>query len=737
MKKKKRKRKSCIGRRRKYTKSGGKTKHPGQGVIPAPAPAKRPRTTIPHVKTQELPTTTTAKEKRVAIYVYWNDSLGASGPTTWQGRDGAIASIRRELNIPTGSYNTIKKVLEDAWDLHLQGKQYTGTHRSTGKTSNNKPLIAPGSTDEQLVADLIEDGCSIEDTTEYVNIARKADNPNKVHVGESAVRTVILRLNPNRSAVSATAQGSLDPDSAWSIARRLQFQQHRLRLGRQKFRRLPVIDQLRACFQNLTSFKYTVCVHIHTCARNPPPRNHSHTLVCTQLYQVTYWDETHPKCTLGGLSKGQDQLRFPRGPNGRLDVKQGQLNPKKFWLNHKYGQEIRIMLGCVMKKDSKGNDVGVRLPVFDYTGCWVHSIGTYEDVHIPAQIHRVKTGGANGWTEGRRKLTDPLFKGDTILRMPGIKKKTAEKLEQAGVMLVNDFCKSITDVNLKNKILAIRGVGKKGLQKWQTLAMSAHEGEYVSKFVDHRRAENPYKSKYGDDWRRHVANDLRTHNAVCVTELIEHMVNESAKFYKNTKYEDTWYFYHDALSQLSDKKTKAWMREKGYMKRWLLPVNGCCAGTLFFGRPVGNTPEVMPWDAFLNRDVHARVRRYSVMSRFIKQAGPDHPLWSKRFDTSTPKRMLHAYMRVLDPVTGVCPSSKRIVEDIKRCWGKNIDAIVKARGIRVPNLGCRSGKRAESGVDKRGGLRKKKKYVGLTDMHPDAALIWEARRELSRSKFEK
>ena len=127
MKKKKRKRKSCIGRRRKYTKSGGKTKHPGQGVIPAPAPAKRPRTTIPHVKTQELPTTTTAKEKRVAIYVYWNDSLGASGPTTWQGRDGAIASIRRELNIPTGSYNTIKKVLEDAsraFHLYLSHLQH-------------------------------------------------------------------------------------------------------------------------------------------------------------------------------------------------------------------------------------------------------------------------------------------------------------------------------------------------------------------------------------------------------------------------------------------------------------------------------------------------------------------------------------------------------------------------------------------------------------------------------------
>ena len=81
-------------------------------------------------------------------------------------------------------------------------------------------------------------------------------------MGASAVLTAILRLNLDRSVVSASAQGSLDPDSAWAIARRVQFQQHRLRLGRQKFRRLPVIDRLRPYFQNLTSFKYTKIVAI-------------------------------------------------------------------------------------------------------------------------------------------------------------------------------------------------------------------------------------------------------------------------------------------------------------------------------------------------------------------------------------------------------------------------------------------------------------------------------------------
>jgi hypothetical protein len=35
-----------------------------------------------------------------------------------------------------------------------------------------------------------------------------------------------------------------------------------------------------------------------------------------------------------------------------------------------------------------------------------------------------------------------------------------------------------------------------------------------------------------------------------------------------------WFFYHDALSQMTCSETGKWMKEQGYYKRWLLPQSG-------------------------------------------------------------------------------------------------------------------------------------------------------------------
>ena len=123
---------------------------------------------------------------------------------------------------------------------------------------------------------------------------------------------------------------------------------------------------------------------------------------------MTWWDETHPKVEIGDNAGKKTQTRFARGPNGRLDIN-GKLNPKKYWLRHKYNNEIRIMPGCAMRRDADGQLRGYRLATWDYTGCWVHSIGTFEDVHVPAQIKRIKQGGPTGWVEGRRPKTRIRF----------------------------------------------------------------------------------------------------------------------------------------------------------------------------------------------------------------------------------------------------------------------------------------------------------------------------------------
>ena len=46
-----------------------------------------------------------------------------------------------------------------------------------------------------------------------------------------------------------------------------------------------------------------------------------------------------------------------------------------------------------------------------------------------------------------------------------------------------------------------------------------------------------------------------------------------------------------------------WMKEKGYLHIWLLPLNGLQDSTPYSGRPVGNSPKLMPLDNSLNRDI--------------------------------------------------------------------------------------------------------------------------------------
>ena len=59
------------------------------------------------------------------------------------------------------------------------------------------------------------------------------------------------------------------------------------------------------------------------------------------------------------------------------------------------------------------------------------------------------------------------------------------------------------------------------------------------------------------------------------------------------------------------------MRQNGYLHRWLLPLNGLQDGTPYAGRPVGNSPEFMPLDNSLNRDILHLLRMHIVLSCYI------------------------------------------------------------------------------------------------------------------------
>ncbi len=63
------------------------------------------------------------------------------------------------------------------------------------------------------------------------------------------------------------------------------------------------------------------------------------------------------------------------------------------------------------------------------------------------------------------------------------------------------------------------------------------------------------------------------------------------------------------------------MKEKGYYKHWVLPECGLFNKDYENGdmryyetKPVGNSPELMPLDSSLNRDIHIAVQRHVALT---------------------------------------------------------------------------------------------------------------------------
>jgi hypothetical protein len=50
---------------------------------------------------------------------------------------------------------------------------------------------------------------------------------------------------------------------------------------------------------------------------------------------------------------------------------------------------------------------------------------------------------------------------------------------------------------------------------------------------------------------------------LCITDVIEHVMQESKRVMQGTKHADDCYFYHDVLSQLMAKCVQNWLVEKG------------------------------------------------------------------------------------------------------------------------------------------------------------------------------
>ncbi|CAB9531524.1 hypothetical protein SEMRO_3632_G349860.1 [Seminavis robusta] len=152
--------------------------------------------------------------------------------------------------------------------------------------------------------------------------------------------------------------------------------------------------------------------------------------------------------------------------------------------------------------------------------------------------------------------------------------------------------------------------------------------------------------------------------------MVEHIFEETKAHMQEIHEEDCddWWVYHNALSLMTATTTRAWVEEKGYLKHWILPECGLNAHTpkhkrYYSQAPVGNSPELMPWDCSLNKDFD-----YAIDYRVLQthRLPEDHEL---KFSYTTPSHGSYCLRRVYE----FNPRSERIAHDVNQSLQHLVD----------------------------------------------------------------
>ncbi len=657
--------------------------------------------TTPNV---HLVNTFSDQSRRIAIAYYYVNGLGAPAPDQWAGKMGTVSKIRKALNMSPGSTGTILNVLRDVFDKRQQNLVYTGASADTPMRVSRRRVISADSAEAQIIADTLELGLGVREAQLMVNDYRQSLG--KSHLGVTTIYKAYIFLKGKTVPILYAKQGSSDVTSPWAVARLNWTKQLAIRLG--------------------------VLVWDHLAMGAPPSQLDlaNPDVTPLALEQIVHWDECHIKQVVGFEPLGPvvHQVLFDRDDLGRLDA-DGELREPTPQAKLKFPKEARCSFGCAAVKTMTGQVEGRRCEVFFYSNRWMVNVEEWETLK-KAENERVKslTGPSKLWITGARSFGDEfvLYECDGVELVQGIGKVLGERLREIGLVLARDVAR-ISDADLPHVAASLHGISFARLDTLRQVCRSAQPGTYPETSIDHRKASEPYKSRFPDDHEAKIAASGGLAAHVCVTELVRHIYRASAAVMVGTVYEDDWRWYHDALPQLTAKCTVDWMRANGFLAKMVRPDAGLNAGTVYAARPVGNSPELMCWDCSLNKDVNDALKRHVAYTTVLDKHD------ARKFSKATPKSIESALTRIMDPALGPgagVPSGRRIVQDIKKSMGPNLLAVIATCGAVVPGAGDRNGRRRiPSG--RRGGHHVKLAEYVPTWLHDDAK---DGRRELlSRS----
>ena len=287
-------------------------------------------------------------------------------------------------------------------------------------------------------------------------------------------------MRPKIVNISKRKQGSSDPGSNWAQASYAWTQQLLARFGQLERKKAGPIER-----------KYD-----------------PHLQEKLSLHQIVWWDETHRKCLIGGQNPSKTiQMLFPRDKEGKIDVENGEYTKEqKTILNVKYEKECRLGLGVAMvaplgPDGTILSQVGRRCHPYDYSSKVMISIDDYERLK-KIEINRVKSlKGQNGyWITCSRDKDIKYYNDDPVLLLKGVGKKASQLLEEIGIKTIGELKRIKIPIGIDN---LPKGLKEAKLTQFRNEALLASNLD-DPKTIDHWVSSNPYKSKFGADWERHL-----------------------------------------------------------------------------------------------------------------------------------------------------------------------------------------------------------------------------------------
>lgn len=632
------------------------------------------------------------KVLKSTIAGYYEVVEDAPPPEEWKGEGALFSRIRKMLKKKKSELDNrqIDRIIRPIWKSLNDEVEIAGITMKRGRN----PIIEEGSQSEKLIADCKEDAMSDVDTLTTLNEFRYELNLELL--GINALRGAIKRMKPRTQTIKKANHGFTDPEADWCKARFNFVLQMLVSTGD------VTVENLVEMFESEDKI---------------PSHFHPDNLERFHKDAVAFWDESHKKCVVsdyGGAAKTHTQ--FPRDENGDFDRNGEYLENVGHVRTFKYDQEFRASFGCAIHRDVTsipGQVVrqGRRLLFFDYTGKKMRSHKEWTALEKNA-MYEVRSKSqeskkSGGWVVSGR-VEGVIYTVDPVTKLPGIGKKTGEALNKCGIETTSDLKELLDNTDKTNAVMEKMPVNNKGKKQISTavlekLIKKVNDldlcDEAIPADIDYTRADNPFKERYGDEWEDRIRQHSALRGSVPVTDMIKHIWSETHKHFKGGAFEKDWKIYHDALSIMFEKTTVQWMRNntfegKSYYDRLVLPQLGVNQQLGRYGsKPVGNSPELMPWDACLNQDAHEGARRHAVLSKScLKRQGKTED--DRAFSMATPRLCSENYRRVMDPdpYIGVAPSAKRIVQDFDGVWIA-MKIICDAKGCYVPGLAERTGRR--------------------------------------------